>query len=247
MIAGTVLDQSDPLETAGTACHGPQLSEGDLSLCSLVKQKTSCSLLPPIDSPYKKVDFVAFAKLGSRNSPCRGTPSNKPSFANGIMSGNAVEQHVPALMQFKRYKSDQNVSVSRTARYLLKRQGFEGLLRRHCATGDQTFHGAPDKSYVEHPASVRKQEIPSVQVHPRTMQHSQSTAVDLGRQCVLTSEDRNITSVSLSAQRLQNPFDLPRCMNSRPLVGVDAEQDSSARCNNSLVEKFRPTVILHSK
>jgi hypothetical protein len=120
MIAGTVLDQSDPLETAGTTCHGPQLSEGDLSLCSLVKQKTSCSLLPPIDSPYKKVDLVASAQLGARDSPGRGTPSNKPSFANGILSGNAVEQHVPAFMQFKRYTSDQNVSVSKTARSLSK-------------------------------------------------------------------------------------------------------------------------------
>jgi hypothetical protein len=29
-------------------------------------------------------------------------------------------------------------------------------------------------------------------------------------------------------------------------VGADAEQDSSTRCNNSLVEKFRPTAVLHS-
>jgi hypothetical protein len=68
---------------------------------------------------------------------------------SATLNDDEVEQHVPALMQFKRYKSDQNVSVSRTARYLLKRQGFEGLLRRHCATGEQASHSASNDPYVE--------------------------------------------------------------------------------------------------
>jgi hypothetical protein len=66
--ATTMSERTSTLDTAGYSGQCSQLSNGVLPLCSLVKRKTSFSLLRPSDSQGKELDLLDSAQLATNDS-----------------------------------------------------------------------------------------------------------------------------------------------------------------------------------
>ena len=136
------------------------LAKKKKELVVFVKRKTYFSLLPVWDSPHNAVGLGSI-DLGSKDRPPMDASSDNSLFTNaGSMCGletqnclsSSVEQHIQTLLHSQRHHKPKDVpNVSRTTMKPSELQGFEGLLCRHCATGEQTCHGSLSNSLVEHP------------------------------------------------------------------------------------------------